>query len=171
MSDAEKSHPSVVASSSAEVADPDGKNDDPPPQDESSARRFTLAVIDGEIHSGPHHDESLRPYQRTIIWMIAPSFLSNVPHPWPAFLCLGFLHVGLFVASFFFFQANCHNVEHFGAEQVTYYSWQALVADRDYGVGLSVFRVCWCIENQSVHRRWVGATSGRHRSDIGVTSE
>ena len=115
MSDAEKSLP--VASSSAEVDDPDGKNGDPLPHD--------------DVHSGPHHDESLRPYQRTIISMIAPSFLSNVPHPWPAFLCLGFLHVGLFVASFFFFKANCHIIEHFGAEQITFFTWKKLLEDPD----------------------------------------
>lgn len=109
MSDAEKSAPCSVASS-AEVDVPDGVDEaadgvnapdgdgDPPHHD------------DGDVHKGPHHDESLAPYQRTLISAIAPSLLTNVPRPWPAFLCLVFLHVGLFVGAFIFTQANCQIV-------------------------------------------------------------
>ena len=58
-------------------------------KDDSHATEAPNDQID--LHEGKQYDEDLRPYQRTLVFLIAPALLVNMPHPWAAFLCFIFL--------------------------------------------------------------------------------
>ena len=74
-----------------------------------------------------HHDAKLSVFQQSAISIAAPQLLNNVPHPWPVFLFLVFLHILLAVGGVTYAYSACVIDRSSGVELITYSMWKRIV--------------------------------------------